>query len=214
MGLFNFRTFAIMALCFAVFAFAAPAAVVEKRFDLSLNTAPITSALTQVSNSLSGALTAVDGVQKGTIGAVSTLAANLSIVGNAVGTLTLATAGALVQKTLALGSAAGNVATADANAIIGQVNTISGQVTTLANNLGSQAVTQAMAAQPVAAAIINGAVGGAVGTLGTVVNTVGGILNSASGTGATQGNAVLATAQSLITTLGKLKITLAATIST
>jgi hypothetical protein len=71
MGLFNFRTFAIMALCFAVFAFAAPATTIETRLDLSLNTAPITNALTQVSNGLTGALTAVDGVQKGAIGAVS-----------------------------------------------------------------------------------------------------------------------------------------------
>jgi uncharacterized membrane protein YoaK (UPF0700 family) len=71
MGLFNFRLFAIMALCFAVFAYAAPAATIEKRLDLSLNTAPITNALTQVSTSLTGALSAVDAVQKGTIGAVS-----------------------------------------------------------------------------------------------------------------------------------------------
>jgi hypothetical protein len=46
-------------------------------------------------------------------------------VGNAVGTLTLATAGALLQKTLSLGSAAGQVAAGDAQTIVTQVNTVS-----------------------------------------------------------------------------------------
>jgi hypothetical protein len=209
MGLFNFRTFAIMALCFAVFAFAAPAAI-EKRLDISLNTAPIVAALTQLSTALSGALASLDDVQKGVVGSVSALATNVSIVGNAVVSLTLATAAAALAKTLALGGAAGNVAVADANVIIGQVNTVLAQTTTLANGLISDTVTKAVAADGVANALLKTAVTTGVATLGGVITTLGGVLGGAAG----QGASILTAVKSLITLLQNLKVVVNATVST
>jgi hypothetical protein len=64
MGIFNFRTFAVVALFCAVLAIAAPA--IEKR-DITISLAPIIGALTSLSSSLSAALSAVDDVQKAVV---------------------------------------------------------------------------------------------------------------------------------------------------
>jgi hypothetical protein len=64
MGLFNFRIVVVMALLFAVIAFAAP--TVEKRAP-SLDVSSIITALNKLSQALTSALVVVNNVQQGVL---------------------------------------------------------------------------------------------------------------------------------------------------